>query len=490
VSTVTDSPFLLWIGGEGVKGGDGTYPIINPATEEIVAEAPEASVADAEAAATAAAEAFPAWSQTTPEHRAELLNRAADLFAQRFAELVPLAQAETGATTTLTQMANVGGAIGRLRRYAVGALESRQLPLAPVPNMGGPAGGAGGLVNAMAVREPVGVVVGITSYNVPLTNVVGKLGPALAMGNTVIIKPAPQDPLGVIRLVEVMQEAGFPPGVVNVVVGSTPAAAEALVASPLVDMVSFTGSTTIGMRIGEVAGRSLKRQLMELGGKGASLVFDSADLDLAARGTASTFTFHAGQICTAPTRLIAQRGVYDQMVEKLAGIARAVKVGDPTAPDTIVGPVISGPHRARVEGYVKAGADAGGTLVTGGSRPHLDRGFFVQPTVIADCTVDMKVAQEEIFGPVVVAIPFDDEEEGIALANATDFGLYDYVWSGDTAQALRVAQRLRSGNVGLNTLSRNPETPFGGFKKSGVGRDGGSFGLHAYSELQSIVWPG
>jgi acyl-CoA reductase-like NAD-dependent aldehyde dehydrogenase len=229
---------------------------------------------------------------------------------------------------------------------------------------------------------------------------------------------------------------------------------------------------------------------MELGGKGASLVFEGADLDAAARGTASTFTFHAGQICTAPTRLIAQRAIYDEVVEKLATIAKTVKVGDPTAPDTIVGPVISGRQRERVEGYVRAGTDGGGIIVAGGKRPDLERGYFVAPTLIADCTVDMTVAQEEIFGPVVVAIPFDDEEEGIAIANATEFGLYDYVWSGDTAQALRVAQRLRCGNVGLNTLARNPETPFGGFKKSGVGRDGGSFALHAYSELQSIVWPG
>jgi acyl-CoA reductase-like NAD-dependent aldehyde dehydrogenase len=390
----------------------------------------------------------------------------------------------------MTQMANVGGAIARLRRNARGALEARELPLAPVPNMGGPGGGGKGLINAMAVRQPVGVVVGITSYNVPLTNVVGKIGPALAMGNTVVVKPAPQDPLGVIRLVETMNEAGFPPGVVNIVVSSSPGPAEALVDSPHVDMVSFTGSTAVGMRIGEVAGRSLKRQLMELGGKGASLVFERADLDAAAVGTASTYTFHAGQICTAPTRLIAQRAVYDEIVEKLGAIAKTVKVGDPTAPDTVVGPVISSPHRARVEGYVKAGSDGGGTIVAGGARPDLERGYFVQPTLIADCSIDMKVAQEEIFGPVVVAIPFDDEEEGIALANATDFGLYDYVWSGDTAQAMRVAQQLRCGNVGLNTLSRNPETPFGGFKKSGVGRDGGSFGLHAYSELQSIVWPG
>jgi acyl-CoA reductase-like NAD-dependent aldehyde dehydrogenase len=486
----SEAPFLLWIGGDGVKGGDGTYEIVNPATEEVVALAPEASTSDADDAAAAAAAAFPAWSQTTPEQRSALLDEAATRFQQRFAELVPLAQAETGATTTMTQMANVGGAIARLRRYARGALEARELPLSPVPNMGGPMGAGGGLINAMAVRQPVGVVVCITSYNVPLTNVVGKIGPALAMGNTVVVKPAPQDPLGVIRLVETMQEAGFPPGVVNLVVGSNPASAEALVASAHTDMVSFTGSTAIGGRIGEVAGRSMKRQLLELGGKGASLVFEGADLDRAALGTASTFTFHAGQICTAPTRLIAQRGVYDEVVEKLAQIAKTVKVGDPTAPATIVGPVISARQRERVEGYVKSGADGGGTLVAGGTRPDLERGFFVNPTLIADCTNDMTVAQEEIFGPVVVAIPFDDEEEGIAIANATDFGLYDYVWSGDTAQALRVAQRLRTGNVGLNTLNRNPETPFGGFKKSGVGRDGGSFALHAYTEWQSIVWPG
>ena len=488
VATAAGDAAKLWIGGEAVEAGGGTYEIVNPATEEVVGLAPEASADDARAAAAAAAEAFKTWSLTTPEERARLLDRAADLVEKHGEEIGTIAQAETGQVIGMAQAMNVGVCIARLRRYARGALEPRDIGIPPVPNYGGP-GGAGGIIGATVYRQPVGVVVGITSYNVPLANVMGKLAPALAMGCTFVVKPAPQDPLAVIKLVEIMHEAGFPPGVVNIVVGSTPESSEALIASPDVDMISFTGSTQVGIKIGEIAARGMKRTLMELGGKGASVVFDSADLDAAAMGTASTFAFHAGQICTAPTRLIAQRKVYDQMVEKLAGIAKVLKVGDPLSSDTVVGPVITGAHRQRVESYIASGKDEGGTIVAGGERPSFDKGFYVNPTLIADCRNDMKVAQEEIFGPVVVAIPFDDEEEGIAIANDSDFGLYDYVWSGDSIQALRVAQRLRCGSVGLNTVNRNMEAAFGGFKKSGIGRDTGSFAMHAYTELQSIVYP-
>jgi acyl-CoA reductase-like NAD-dependent aldehyde dehydrogenase len=345
-------------------------------------------------------------------------------------------------------------------------------------------------MGAIAVRQPVGVVACITPYNFPIVNMAGKIGPALAMGNTVVVKPAPQDPLAVLKVGEILEEAGFPPGVVNVVVGSAVDTGEALTSSPHVDMVSFTGSTGVGQRIGEVAGRGMKRLLLELGGKGAGLVFDDADLKTAVTGIVSAWAFHSGQICTAPTRVIAQRGIHDHLVAGLAQAAGRLKVGDPLEADTVLGPVITAAHRDRVEAYIATGTSEGAEIAAGGERPPMDRGYYVGPTLLAGCKGDMRVVQEEIFGPVVVVVPFDDEDEGIALANGTSFGLYDYVFSADTARAMRVAKQLRAGNVGLNTVQRNHDAPFGGFKQSGVGRDGGSFGLHAYSELQSIVWPG
>jgi acyl-CoA reductase-like NAD-dependent aldehyde dehydrogenase len=291
-------------------------------------------------------------------------------------------------------------------------------------------------------------------------------------------------------MAEALAEAGAPPGTVNVVTGSAPDIGEAAVGSPDVDMVSFTGSTAVGQRIAEVCGRGMKRQLMELGGKGAALVFDDADVESAVRGIGTTFSFYSGQICTAPTRVIAQRGVYDRLVAGLAAYAGRLTVGDPAEPRTVVGPVISAAHRDRVESYVELGRKEGARLVVGGERPAYDKGFYVAPTLFADCTNDMRVVREEIFGPVVAVVPFDDEDEGIALANDSDYGLIDYVWSGDVARAFRVAGLLRAGGVGVNTVGRNMEAPFGGFKRSGVGRDVGSYALHAYSELQSVVWPG
>jgi acyl-CoA reductase-like NAD-dependent aldehyde dehydrogenase len=466
-----------------------TYDIVNPATEQVVGAAPEGTVEDVERACEAAAAAFPAWSRTAPDERAALLNRAADIIRDHIDELIPLVQAETGATLRVTQTMQVPTCVERFRRYARGALETNVIPLPP-SEMPSTALASGGLMSAIAVRQPVGVVACITPYNFPIVNMAGKIGPALAMGNTVVVKPAPQDPLAVVRVVDLINQAGFPDGVVNVVTGSGAGVGEALVSSPHVDMVSFTGSTVVGQRIGEVAGGGMKRLLLELGGKGAALVFDDADVKTAVSTIASVWAFHSGQICTAPTRVLAQRAVYDQIVGGLQAAAGHLKVGDPLAPDTVVGPVISAPHRDRVESYVRSGADEGGTVVVGGERPDIATGYYVAPTLIADCKPGMKVVQEEIFGPVVVVVPFDDEDEGVALANGTEFGLYDYVFSKDTARAMRVAKQLRSGNVGINTAQRNHEAPFGGFKQSGVGRDGGSFGLHAYSELQSIVWPG
>jgi acyl-CoA reductase-like NAD-dependent aldehyde dehydrogenase len=304
----------------------------------------------------------------------------------------------------------------------------------------------------------------------------------------VVVKPAPQDPLAVVELVRILDEVGFPPGVVNLVTSSAAGPAAALVASPDVDMVSFTGSTEVGMRIAEAGARTMKRLLLELGGKGACIAFDDADLQGAVGAIGSTWSFHSGQICTAPTRAIVQRHVFEQVVDRLSGYATVLKVGDPTEPDTVVGPLISAAQRARVEGYIATGRSEGAEVVAGGGRPaHLERGFYVEPTLLTG-TNDMSVTREEIFGPVVVAVPFDDEEEAIALANDSAYGLYDYVFSADTARAMRVARALRCGHVGINTAQRHHEAPFGGFKLSGVGRDGGDYGLEAYSELQSIVW--
>jgi acyl-CoA reductase-like NAD-dependent aldehyde dehydrogenase len=367
--------------------------------------------------------------------------------------------------------------------------------LPPLVTEAGPMGRAS-VLGALEVRQPVGVVTCITSYNNPWANPAGKVAPALAMGNTVVVKPAPQDPLSVFRMAYALHEAGVPAGVVNVVGGQETGVGEAAVESPDVDMVSFTGSTAVGQRIAEVCGRSMKRQLMELGGKGAAVVFEDADLDAAVMGIGTTFSFYSGQICTAPTRVLVQRAVHDALVEKLTGYLAFMKVGDPAVRGTVVGPVISAAHRDRVESYVELGRKEGARIAFGGERPVVGegaaagRGFYVAPTLLVDCTNDMRVVREEIFGPVVVVVPFDTEEEAVALANDSEYGLISYVWSGDVSRAFRVARRLRSGGVGVNTIGRNMEAPFGGFKRSGVGRDVGSYALHAYSETQAIVWPG
>ncbi|HVU60051.1 MAG TPA: aldehyde dehydrogenase family protein [Mycobacteriales bacterium] len=481
--------YRLYIGGEWVEPERGFYDVINPATEQVVGRAPEASRQQVYDAAAAAKAALPAWSATSPAERAEILNRVVEVIGKRADEYAAIAQAETGATSATVKSLQVNVAMQRFRRYAQGALESNQIPLPPTVSESTPLS-KGGLTGALVIRQPVGVVTCITSYNNPWANPSGKIAPALAMGNTLVVKPAPQDPLSVVLMTEALEEAGLPAGVVNLVNGQSIEVGEASVDSPDVDMVSFTGSTNVGRAIGAAAGGQMKRVLMELGGKGAAIVFADANLQAAIGAIGTTFSFYSGQICTAPTRVYAERSVYDQVVEGLKAYATAIKVGDPTAADTVVGPVISAAHRDRIEAYIEKGKAEGATLLSGGERPDLDTGFYVAPTLFADCRNDMTIVREEIFGPVVAVLPFDTEEEAIALANDSDFGLINYVWTADLARGYRVARQLQAGTVDLNTVTQQMEAPFGGFKQSGVGRDRGSFGLHAYSEMQAIVWPG
>jgi len=481
--------YRMLIGGAWVDGAAGSHPIINPATEEVVGEAPQASVEQAEAAAQAARDAFPGWWATPPVERGRLLQAVADRLRERQGDLVPLIISETGATAQVGSRMQVPIAIERFERYAKGALHDLSIPLTPSTVATTPLA-PGGLIGALVNRQPVGVVACISPYNFPVVNMAGKIAPALAVGCTVVMKPAPQDPLAVLELAEIMHEVGFPPGVVNVITSTDAAVPAALTTSRNVDMVSFTGSTGVGERIFEAGGASMKRLLLELGGKGAALVLDDADLTTAVTALSSVWGFHSGQICTAPTRAIVHRSRYDELVGALAATAPRLKVGAPTELDTVVGPVISAAQRDRIKGYVAAGAAQGATVVVDGREHSMDRGFYVGPTLLADCTPEMTPVQEEIFGPVIVVVPFDDDDEGLAIANGTDFGLYDYVFSTNTERAFRLAKRLRSGNVGINTAQRNSDTPFGGFKMSGVGRDGGDFGMIAYTEMQSIVWPG
>jgi acyl-CoA reductase-like NAD-dependent aldehyde dehydrogenase len=477
----------LLIGGKWVDASAGTYEVINPATEEVVGLAPNASAEDALAAAGAAREAQPAWAAWSQDDRSALMREAAAAIRAKSAELLPLVIAETGATATVGSRMQVPVAADRFERYSRDPRAILQTSFVPQTAQATPLA-PGGIISAMVNRQAMGVVACITSYNFPMVNMAGKVAPALAAGNAVVVKPAPQDPLAIVELVRILNDVGFPPGVVNLVNGNTPASSAALVDSDDVDCVSFTGSTQVGITIAEKAARTMKRTLLELGGKGACIVFDDADVKGAVGCIGSTWSFHSGQICTAPTRAVVHRSVFDQVAEGLVQMAGFLKVGDPTDKAPVIGPVISGAQRGRIEAHIETAREDGGEVVIGGERPaELPVGFYVAPTLITG-TNDMRVAREEIFGPVITMIPFDDEEEGIAIANDTEFGLYDYVFSKDGGRALRVAKQLQAGHVGINTAQRHHEAPFGGFKMSGVGRDGGDFGLLSYTEPQSIIW--
>ena len=477
-----DEAWRLLIGGEQVEAA-GTYEVVNPATTEVVGHAPDASVADAEAAIAAANAALPGWRDTPMADRCALLGRLADVLAERSDAWADLVQAETGATLRIAQTLQLGATfVERFRYYS----QPRDLTVGIPPQpVAASALGSAGVVGAVVDRQPVGVVACITPYNFPLVNVAGKIAPALAMGNTVIIKPAPQDPLGILRLGEAVTAAGFPPGVVNILTSAGPDVPATLVSSPGVNMVSFTGSSPVGAAIYANGAATMTRVLMELGGKGAMVLTDDADVNAAVQAIATVWGFHSGQICTAPTRVICHRSIYDQLVSSLQAVSGMLTVGDPRADDTIVGPLVSERQRDSVEAFVQGGVDVGATLLAGGQRPDLP-GYYLAPTLLADCTADMHCVREEAFGPVVVAMPHDGDDEAVALANDSDYGLFSYVYAGDNARALHIARRIQSGNVALNSIQPHNEAPFGGFKMSGIGRDRGVRGLEAYSEVQAV----
>ena len=474
----------LLIGGEWLETSD-HYPIVDPFTTKVIGYAPDAGLNEADSAVAAAQGALDGWRNTSLEERCMLLGRLADLLEERAPNWATLVQAETGSTINITETLQVaGGFIDRFRYYSKPRIiDTSEMPV----RQGATALGPAGLVAASVYHQPVGVVLCITPYNFPLTNVAGKIAPALVMGNTCIIKPAPQDPLGILLLGKAISDSGFPPGVINIVTSSSAEVPAAMVASRGVNMVSFTGSTKVGKDIYASGAETMTRALMELGGKGALVMTEDANIDAAVGAVASVWGFHSGQICTAPTRVICHSSLYGQMVETLSAVAGFLKVGDPTDRETLVGPLISEQQRDNVEAFVASGVESGATLVCGAQKPD-EPGYFYTPTLLADCTTDMHVVREEAFGPVVVIMSHEGDEEAISMANDSDYGLFSYVYAGDTARAHGIAKRLESGNVALNSIQPHMEAPFGGFKMSGIGRDRGMWGLRAYSELQAVSW--
>jgi aldehyde dehydrogenase (NAD+) len=482
--------YRLYIDGKWSDASGGkTYPIVNPATEEIIARAPDASAADLERAIDAARRAFDegAWRCTTPRDRAKVIERLVSALEKRKDEirslLISMAAAEHVSHSVQLDMP-----YELLANYADLACSYHFEEMLPVMVGQTPMGTM--VNNGMVYHQPVGVCGLIPTWNFPFFVTVQKIGPALAAGCTMVIKPSPYAPLIDLLIAEAVEECDLPPGVFNVVSGESPELGALLVESPKIDKISFTGSVATGKRIMAAAAPTLKRVHLELGGKSAAVLLDDADLDQVAPFAATPAFFHAGQGCAMCTRVLVPKDKHDGLVERVAGfLSSFVKVGDPADPGVLIGPVIREERRQKIEEYIASGKEQGAVLATGGGRPaHLERGYFVEPTVFGGVRNDMRIAREEIFGPVLSVLPYDDADDAVRIANDSPYGLGGAIYGRDAARALEIAKRIRTGTMSINNAINLLHSPFGGFKESGIGREGGRWGLDEYTEIQAITW--
>ncbi|MDQ1129660.1 aldehyde dehydrogenase [Microbacterium sp. SORGH_AS_0888] len=468
----------LFIGGSWRPAADGgRMDVVDPATGEVVASVASATVADVDAAVAAAQQARHGWAALSGRERGRILLRAAALMTERSEELAQAESLDVGKPITLARLVDVPGAIGEFEYY--GTLAGHH---------DGAARRTGAPTFAFTRREPRGVVAAISPFNFPLILAASKIAPALAAGNAVVHKPAPQTPLSALLLADILAEAGVPDGVVNVIPGAGPELGDALVRHPGIDMVAFTGSTTVGRVVAATAGEHLKPVMVELGGNGANIVFADADLEKVVGTIVNSFVYNTGQFCMAGTRLLVERPVYDTLIDALAAAVAAVPVGRPADEGTAVGPLVSAAQRDRVAGMVEDAVAAGGRVVVGGARIDLDGGFYYAPTIIADLPNTAAAVQEEVFGPVLTVQAFDTEAEALELANSTAYGLAAGVQTSDISRAHRVSDALEAGIVWVNTWTAlDPSMPFGGVKASGWGREDGPDALDGYTRTKSVT---